>query len=154
MIHRVGGDGVTGLGDVVQDLGIAGSHLADREEDRLGALGIERGEHGRRAVRQRAVVERQHDLFRIEEVVRLVVLEAEAGAAGGVDLDDARDAERIGIAGAVRLLGDGRGRAQLLLGKRCSADGKRSAQRRVGDESRLENCAHRTLPELHSSLIA
>ena len=151
MIHRVRADGVPGLGDVVQDVGIAGGDLADGEEDGLGALGIERGEDGRRAVGQRAVVERQHDLFRIEEVVHLVVLEAEAGAAGGVDLDDAGDAERIGIAGAVGDFDGGGGGAQLLL-----CDGRRveREQRRAGDQGRLENCAHRTLPEVHRRLIA
>ena len=120
MVHRVRADGVTGLGDVVQDVGIAGGDLADREEDRLGAFGVERREDRRRAVGQRPVVERQHDLFRIEEVVHLVVLEAEAGAAGGVDLDDAGDAERIGIARAVGGFGGRGGRAQLLLCERPS----------------------------------
>ena len=54
---------------VVQDVGIAGGDLADGEEDRLRAFGIERREDRGRAVRQRAVVERQNDLLRIEEVL-------------------------------------------------------------------------------------
>ena len=72
--------------------------LADLEEGRLGAIVGQRLEHHRRVVRPRAVVEGQHDFLVAQEVVLLEVLGAEGRAAGGVDLDDARDAERIGIA--------------------------------------------------------
>ena len=53
--------------------------------------------------------------FGLRKSYDLVVLEAEAGAAGGVDLDDARDAERIGIAGALGGFGGGRSGAHRLL---------------------------------------
>ena len=102
-----------------------------------------------RAVGQRAVVEGQHDLFRIEEVVGLVVLEAEARSARGVDLDDARDAERIGIARALRRLGRRRSRAHRrlllrgrLLGESAGVERERAAEHRAGDEGRRQNCAH------------
>src|ERR1700674_1773643 len=71
-----------------QDLGVAARNFPDREEGGLGALRLERGEDCGCAPGQRPVVEREHDLFGVQEVVRLVVLKAEAGAACGVDLDD------------------------------------------------------------------
>ena len=49
----------------------------------------------RRIARPRTVVEGQHDFLVAQEVVGLEMLEAEARAAGGVDLHHARDAERV-----------------------------------------------------------
>ena len=90
-------DGVAGRGHLLENFGMPAGVLADREEQRLGALVGQRLEHALGVARPRAVVERQHDLVVAQEVVGLEVLEAEAGAAGGVDLDHALDAERIRI---------------------------------------------------------
>ena len=90
-------DGVAGRRHLLQDFGMPAGMLADREEQRLGALVGQRLEHGRRVARPRAVVEGQHDFFVAQEVIGLEVLEAEAGAAGGVDLHHAGDAERVRI---------------------------------------------------------
>ena len=79
--------------------------LADREERRLGAMLCQGGEHGARIVGPGAVVEREHHLLHEQEVVHLVLLEAEPGAAGGVDLDRAGNAERVGISGTLGGLG-------------------------------------------------
>ena len=62
----------------------------------LHAFVGQRLEHRRRG-RPRAVVEGQHDFVVAQEVVLLEMLEAEARAAGGVDLDGAGHAERIRI---------------------------------------------------------
>ena len=82
--------------NLAEDFRIVGGVLADREEDRLDAFVGERLEH-RRSGRPRAVVEGQHDLMIAQEVELLEMLEAEARPAGGVDLDRARDAERVRI---------------------------------------------------------
>ena len=108
-------DGVARGGDLLEDAGLIGGVQADREEDRLGAVRLQRREHGRGVLRPGAVVEGQHDLAFAQEVVALEMLEAEAGAAGGVDLDDARHAECIGIARARR----GRGRRRRRSGSGC-----------------------------------
>ena len=94
--------------------------LADREEDRLGAVGRQRGQYGRRVVRPRTVVEGQHHFAGTQEIVALEVLEAEARPAGGIDLDDAGEAKCIRIAGAGRGSGRrrrGRGRKRLEPGR-------------------------------------
>jgi hypothetical protein len=59
------------------------------------------GKHGARIVGPGAVIERENHLLHLEEVVHLVLLEPEARTAGGIDLDRARYAEGIGIAGAL-----------------------------------------------------
>src|SRR6266496_1959932 len=69
--------------------------LPDREERGFDAVRGERREHGRRIIRPRPVVERQHDLLRTQEIEILEMLEAEAGAASGIDLDDASESKRI-----------------------------------------------------------
>src|SRR6187200_3361294 len=93
--------------------------LADREERRLGAMVRQRGQHRRGVARPRAVVEREHDLIQYQEVVGLVLLEAEAGPTGGIDLDCACEAQRIGVSrtrtlrrrrGSERCKGDDRNR--------------------------------------------
>src|ERR1700680_2595633 len=70
---------------------------ADREKDGLGAVRGERGQDRRRVLWPRPVVESKHNLPFAQEVMRLEMLEAEAGATRGVDLDYARDTECIGI---------------------------------------------------------
>src|SRR5262249_49812548 len=84
-------DGVPGGGNLLEDAGLVGGVQADREEDRLGAVRGERGEHCRGVLRPGAVVEGEHHLAFAQEVVGLEMLEAEAGAAGGVDFDHPRD---------------------------------------------------------------
>jgi hypothetical protein len=90
-------DGVPGRGHLLEDAGLVGGVQADREENRLGAVRGERGEHGGGVLRPRAVVECEHDLAFAQEVVALEVFEAEAGAAGGVDLDHPCDPQSIGV---------------------------------------------------------
>ena len=99
---------------------------ADREEDRLGAVRGERREHRRRVLRPGAVVEGQHHLAFAQEIVALEMLEAEAGAAGGVDLDHPRDPQRIGIAASRRscAAGGGAGRPGPRPSRRCSTVGR------------------------------
>src|SRR5262245_21304767 len=101
-------DGVPGCGHLLEDAGLVGGVQADREEDRLGAMRGERGEHRRGVLRPGAVVEGEHYLAFAQEIMALEVLEAEAGAAGGVDLDHPRDPQGIGIAA--------RGPSQLIFG--------------------------------------
>ncbi len=93
----VGADGVAGLDHFLQDIGTIAGVFADREEQRLGALVAQRLEHTLGIARPRTVVESQHDFFFAQEVVGLEVLEAETGAAGGVDLNHALDAEAVRI---------------------------------------------------------
>ena len=77
-------------------------------------------------VAPRAVVEGQHDLFRLEEIVGLVLLHAKARTARRVDLDRARDTERVGISWAVGHFGGGRRGAKLrLLCNGCSVERQR-----------------------------
>ena len=101
----VGADGVAGGGNLLEDFRMIGRVLADREEHRLGAFLGQRLQHRRRG-RPRAVVEGQHDFLLGQEVELLVLLEAEARSARGVDDDGAADAERIGI-GASGFCGTG-----------------------------------------------
>ena len=98
-------------GDLLEDAGLVGGVLADREEDRARAMRGERVDDRHRALRPRTVVEGQHDFAGLEEVMLPEMLEAETGPAGGVDLDRARDADRIRIAGA--------GRCGRRAGRRC-----------------------------------
>ena len=74
-------DGVTGCGDLLEDLGMPQRVLADREERRLGAMLGQGVEHGARIVGPGTVVEREHHLLQQQEVVHLVLLEAEPGTA-------------------------------------------------------------------------
>ena len=116
-------DRVPGGGNLLEDAGLVGGVQADREEDRLGAVRGERGEHRRRVLRPGAVVEGENDLAFAQEVVGLEVLEAEAGAAGGVDFDHPRDTDGIGIAARGRH-GGGQ-RCGLRGGRRLSGGGRR-----------------------------
>ena len=90
-------DGVAGRHHLLEDFGIVGGVLADREEDAGGAFFRQRLQHRRRIHRPRAVVERQHHFLVAQEVELLEMLEAETGTAGRVDLDGAADAERVRI---------------------------------------------------------
>src|SRR6185369_16583693 len=67
-------------------------------------------QHRGRVDRPRTVIEGQHDLLVGEEIELLEVLEAEAGTAGGVDLDHAGNAEGVRI-GAGRSLLNRHGRS-------------------------------------------
>ena len=89
---------MAGRGNLFQDAGFVGGVLTNREEDGAGAMRGQRLEHRRRALRPGTVVEGQNDLALIQEVVFAEMLEAETGTAAGVDLDRARDAERVRIA--------------------------------------------------------
>jgi hypothetical protein len=91
-------DGVPGCGHLLEDAGLVGGMQADREEDRLGAVRGERGEHRRGVLRPRSVVEGEHDLAFTQEVMAFEMLEPEAGAAGGVDFNHTRNPQGIGIA--------------------------------------------------------
>ena len=71
---------------------------ADGEEDRLGAVRGKCGKHGLSVLRPRPIVEGQHHLTFAKEIMGLEVLEAKAGAAGGVDLDHTADPQSVGIA--------------------------------------------------------
>ena len=103
-------DGVAGGEDLAENFRMIGRVLADREEQPLGAFVRQRLEHGGRG-RPWAVVEGQHDLLVGQEIELLVLQEAEAGSARGVDHDRAADAQPIGIgAGRSRRLRRGKGR--------------------------------------------
>ena len=96
--------------NLLQDFRIVGRVLADRKENAGRALVRQRLQHRGRIERPRAVVERQHHFIIAQEIELLEVLETEARSARGVDLDDAGDAERIGIcAGAFAGAGAGAG---------------------------------------------
>ena len=92
--------------DFLDHVGIGLRHLSDVEERCLGAELVERVENGLGVLRHRAVVEGQHDLLGTEKAILLLVFgEGAVQWAGlGVDLDDARYAERALRIGA-RLLG-------------------------------------------------
>jgi hypothetical protein len=89
---------VPGCGHLLEDAGLVGGMQADREEDRLGAVCGEGGEHCRRVLRPRAVIEGEHHLAFAQEIMALEVLESKAGPAGGVDFDHTRNPQGIGIA--------------------------------------------------------
>ena len=109
--------------------------LADREKHRLGALIGERLEDAVGIARPRAVVERQHDFMVAQEVVSFEMLEAETGAAGGVDLHHARNAECVRIVALGRRRGVPERRVERRqarpsarqLGPACSAPRRESA---------------------------
>ena len=71
---------------------------ADREEDRLGAVSGEGGEHCRGVLPPGAVVEGEHHLAFAQEIMALEVLESKAGSASGVDFNHTRNPQGIGIA--------------------------------------------------------
>ena len=113
MTPGVRADRVSGFRDLLEDFGIIGRVLADHEERRLHALLGECRQHFWRG-RPGTVVEGQQHFVVAQEIVLLEMFEAEAGAAGGVDFDDAGDAQRVRI---FALHGGGRRRGSLgILG--------------------------------------
>ena len=110
-------DGVAGRGDLPEDFRIIGRVLADREERRLDALVGQRLEHapawsatGRRRRSARPPC-------RAGSRCCLKCSKPKPGTAGGVDLDRARDAERVGIVAfgrGCRTVGPGGGKRGSL----------------------------------------
>ena len=90
-------DGMAGRHHLLEDFGIVGGVLADREEDAGGAFFRQRLQDRRRIHRPRTVVKRQNHFLVAQEVELLEMFEAETGTAGRVDLDGAADTERVGI---------------------------------------------------------
>src|SRR5262245_40227056 len=86
--------------DLPEDLRMVGCVFSDREERCLDAVACEGGEHRRRVVGPRTIIEGQHHLTGLEKVVALEVLEAEAGTTGGVNLNGAGQPEGVRIARA------------------------------------------------------
>ncbi len=88
---------------MMEEFGMPHRMLADRKEHGLGALRRKRAEHGGRIARPRPVVEGQDDLARLQRIVALEPLGAEAGTACGIDFDSAGHAKNVtcglGIAG-------------------------------------------------------
>ena len=90
-------DRVAGRHHLLEDFGIVGGVLADREEDaggaflrqRLQTAGVFTGHGPSSKVR--------HHFLVAQEVEILEMLEAETGAASRIDLDGAADTERVGI---------------------------------------------------------
>ncbi len=126
--------GMAGCDHLLQHGRMPGGVFANRKEHRLHALRAERGEHGGRRHRPWAVVECQHHFAGLQKIIIAILRQAEAGAAGGVDLDGTRHAERIGI------VADGLGDGRALLhgrsgghwrGSRCRCDSLH-ARRRFG----------------------
>src|ERR1700678_3173339 len=101
-----------GLDHLLGNLRMPGRVLADFEERRFETIVSESPEDSRRVLRPGTVVEGQHHFFVAEKIVLLEVFEAEAGAAGGVDLDNARETQSFRFvtgrdAGARRGCGSG-----------------------------------------------
>src|SRR6187551_1107522 len=90
-------DGMTRRRDLLHDLWMPAGVLADRKEERLGALVGERLEYRRCVARPRTIVEGQDDFVVAQEVVGFEMLETEPGSPGGVDLNRASNAERIRV---------------------------------------------------------
>ena len=116
-------DGVTGRGNLFQDLRIVGRVLADRKENAGRALVRQRLQYRGRIDRPGAVVKRQHHFLVAQEIELLEVLETEPRSARGVDLDDAADPKRIRI-GARRLC-----RRRRRCGDRAPAQRSRQVRR-------------------------
>jgi hypothetical protein len=72
-------------------------HPADRKERRFGTKSVEDIEDLSRDRRYRSVIERQYDLVSAKKACLLLEARdsAEQRPAGGIDLDYARDAERL-----------------------------------------------------------
>ena len=86
--------------DFANDFWVAERHLADREECRLRAVLRQRVENGLSMEFLWAIVERQYNLLHRQEVVDLVVLEAEPRTTCCVDFDRASDRQSIRVGGA------------------------------------------------------
>src|SRR5262249_31593811 len=90
-------DGMPGRGHLLEDAGLVGGVQADREEDRLGAVCGERGEHRLRILRPGAIVECKHYLAFAQEIIALEMLEPKAWAPSSVNLDHPCDPQSIGV---------------------------------------------------------
>src|SRR5213080_410736 len=90
-------DRVPVLGDLLEELGVPHCVLAGWEERGLDAVRGKRSEHGRRIVWPGPVVEREHDLLRLKEIVLFEVLEPEARPVSGVDLHHSRHSKHGGV---------------------------------------------------------
>ena len=108
-----------GIDHLPGDLGMPSRVLADFEEGRLQTFVSQRLEHGRRVARPGTVVEGQNDFLVTKEVILLEMLEAEAGAAGGIDFDNAREPHTAGFVACGN-----------CIGRRCGLGLSRSVRRR------------------------
>jgi hypothetical protein len=88
---------VPGGRHLLENCGLIGGMQADREENRLGAVCGEGGEHRLRILGPGAIVEGEHYLAFAQEIMALEMLEPEARAPGGVDLDHPCDPQSIGV---------------------------------------------------------
>src|SRR5262249_57350055 len=79
-------DRVASGGDLLEDAWLVGCVETNWKEDRLGAMGSERGQHRRSVFRPRTIVEGQHHFAGPQEIVGLEVLEPKLRAAGSVNL--------------------------------------------------------------------
>ena len=93
----VAADGVACGKHHLENFRMIGRMLADREEGCTQALVGERLQHRGGISGPRAIIEGQHDFVVPQEVVALEMLGAEAGTAGGVDLDHAGHAHGVWI---------------------------------------------------------
>src|SRR5262249_25962562 len=139
-------DGHSGRGDFPGYIGSPRRVLTDLEERRLDAVVLERFQHHRRIFRPRTVVEGQHDFFVAQEVVLLEVLGPEGRPAGGVDFNDARQTDGVGIIASGNGFGGGRGRRGRRRGWRrwrsvLSECGWRGCAR-LSSGSRLRNLSY------------
>ena len=113
----VGADGMAGLVDLFQNVGILQRHLADVEKRRLGALLGQGGENFGCGAGKRTVVEGQYNFLVAEKAQGMAVLQiADLNAAGGVNFLHASDTERIGVGAGV--VGPRRGPAAQQHGNR------------------------------------
>src|SRR5689334_16669554 len=85
--------------NLLEDLRMPHRVLTDREEHSFGALLCKRLKYGWRIARPRPVIEGEHYFPITQEIVGLEVLQPEARCSSGIDFNDSRDPERIGIAG-------------------------------------------------------
>ena len=111
---------------------------------------MQRLEDHRRVVRPGAVVEGQHDFVVAQEIVLLEMLEAEGGAAGGVDLDDARrDPCASGLSQAGSMAFVRRRAAIRLAAAGVGAGGRRGrlALRRILGDKRIGAAVSSGTPE-------
>src|SRR3954447_17308033 len=125
MTPRMRADRMPGRGDLLENSGLVGRVQTNREEDGLGAVRLQRCEHGRSILGPWAVVESEHHLAFPQEVVGLEMLETEAGPPCSVDLDDARYADCVRVARA----GRGCSRGGRLCGSRRLRCGCRRSYR-------------------------
>ena len=154
MRHRMHTDCVTALDDLAEHFGVAGCELAYREKRGLHALGGKRGQDGFGVCGERTIVEGEDNLLRIEEVICLVVLKAEAGSARGVDFHHARHAKRVIVAGTGPLRNRRCGRAHSCLPRfwvlRLGSGVKSvwGAEDDGADQSCCQYCTHCSSPRL------